>query len=689
MARAIAIRVHRGPDSVETLVFERDTIKIGRLPSMHLRLDDPKVSRFHAVINSGAEVAVVDMGTTEGVRVNGERVSNSRTRLQHGDEVMLGDTRLVMLLEASEVAGLTGAPVDVAAAVVPAPVSTASGVFASGSTDLEALRKELNRTVSNPAMSADVFAGAAGLPVTLTPTPLTVTSAISAPPAPAPVPPSFAAAATTPPTATAAASLPAMRAATTPTPLARTNTPHMSSVMPSLPPIAEDNITANNRYVEVSLRWMNTVTDVRRVRSVPDFVIGSGPQVKAGMKRAADAVDMFVPLTGGEDRFTLLNGGAEGWSVNFLPSMSGTITRGGQTAPLSSAGGAVPLTDDTEVQIGMGPFTIEVKPVAKSRAVPVVPFFDTLWVNMLVTSVFAGVAMTAVLTLLPIGMDSLDDDLLTNPTKFQALILKPPPKDNSFLEKIKGPSKQVAAAKNDAGKAGNKKADPNKDKGRMATKAPDKPTDEEVVANKLNALFGDKGKGGIASMFDGDAKGGALEAALGNIDGSKVAAGYGEGGMGFRGGGPGGGGTGTNTFGTGKVGTLGRGSGNSGYGAADGGMGKRDDRDVTMTQGNPTVMGSLDPEIIRRIVREHAGQIKYCYEKELIRTPGMAGKVIMKWLINGEGKVTQSLSVDTQLNNAAVESCLANRIKTWTFPKPKGGGTVIVNYPFVFKQGGG
>jgi hypothetical protein len=694
MGRAIAVRVHRGAN-VETMTFERENVKIGRLPSMHLRLDDPKVSRIHAVIDIGAnEVAIIDMvGTAEGIRVNGERAANSRTRLRHGDEVIIGDSRLVMVLDPAEVAAISGGAV---VAMEHAPISpssgvnTSSGVFASGSTDLEALRNELNRTVSQPVTSADVFSAATmppsaavlppvDLPVMLTPTPLSVSHQ-----APVTNPGSFAAISippeSVPPRSAVVMSAPVMRA-----PLPRTQSP---SILPSLPPIQDDAITPANRYVEVSLRWMNTVTDVRRVRDVPRFRIGNGVVSKPGDK-TGDGVDMFVPLEDGDDKLDLLTAQNGSWSVNFTPSMGGTITRGGHTVPLSSAGGYnVPLTDDTLVQLSVGPFTLEVQPVSKSRAVPVVPFFDTLWANTLVTSVFAGVAMLAVLTLVPVGMDNLDDDLLTNPTKFQTLILKPPPKDNSFLKKLNGPKQQTAAAKNAEGKAGSKKADPNKDKGKMAAKV-DKPTNEEVVQSKLDALFGDKGKGGIASLFDNDAKGGALEAALGNIDGASVAAGYGEGGVGFRGGGPGGGGSGTNTFGTGKVGTLGRGAGNGSYGASDGGLGKRDDRDVTMTQGTPQVIGSLDPEIIRRIVREHAGQIKYCYEKELIRTPGISGKVIMKWVINGEGKVTQALSQESQLKNPAVESCLANRIKTWVFPKPKGGGTVVVNYPFVFKQGGG
>jgi hypothetical protein len=29
-----------------------------------------------------------------------------------------------------------------------------------------------------------------------------------------------------------------------------------------------------------------------------------------------------------------------------------------------------------------------------------------------------------------------------------------------------------------------------------------------------------------------------------------------------------------------------------------------------------------------------------------------------------------------------------SKVKTWTFPKPKGDGVVIVTYPFLFKPAG-
>ncbi len=135
---------------------------------------------------------------------------------------------------------------------------------------------------------------------------------------------------------------------------------------------------------------------------------------------------------------------------------------------------------------------------------------------------------------------------------------------------------------------------------------------------------------------------------------------------------------------SGLVGTRGRGSGEAGYGAAPAGLGGRGKSDVTLTQGTPVILGSLDKAVIRRVVQAHLAQVRYCYEKELARTPGLRGKVVMKWVINGTGKVSQAQTADTTLRNPNVEACLATKIKTWKFPTPAGGGFVIINYPFVF-----
>ena len=167
MARPIGIRIHRGSELLEAQVFERDIIKIGRLASAHLRLEDPKVSRIHAVIeiSEAREVSIIDMGSAEGTRVNGEKVS--RARLKHGDEIGLGDSRLVVVLDDAELAAMKGGALAAAPAMAaatpevgPSPtgsVTNGAGIFQSGETDVAALRAELQASAPSSPMATDVF----------------------------------------------------------------------------------------------------------------------------------------------------------------------------------------------------------------------------------------------------------------------------------------------------------------------------------------------------------------------------------------------------------------------------------------------------------------------------------------------------------------------------------------------------
>src|SRR5688572_29193145 len=97
MPMPLKLTVYKGSDLALEQVFERDIIKIGRLASAHLKLEDAKVSRIHAVIESsggGAEYSIIDMGSTEGTFLNGEKVS--KEKLSDGDELRLGDCRILV-----------------------------------------------------------------------------------------------------------------------------------------------------------------------------------------------------------------------------------------------------------------------------------------------------------------------------------------------------------------------------------------------------------------------------------------------------------------------------------------------------------------------------------------------------------------------------------------------------------------
>jgi hypothetical protein len=77
----------------DRIVLGEETLTIGRLPSCDIPVPDPNASRKHAEIRpSGAGYVVVDLGSTNGTRVNGATVNERK--LTDGDVIAVGTTRL-------------------------------------------------------------------------------------------------------------------------------------------------------------------------------------------------------------------------------------------------------------------------------------------------------------------------------------------------------------------------------------------------------------------------------------------------------------------------------------------------------------------------------------------------------------------------------------------------------------------
>jgi hypothetical protein len=160
-----------------------------------------------------------------------------------------------------------------------------------------------------------------------------------------------------------------------------------------------------------------------------------------------------------------------------------------------------------------------------------------------------------------------------------------------------------------------------------------------------------------------------------------IAAGGSYGAIGY---GIGGGGTGWGTIGFGSYGTIGHGSGEGvGYGGGAGVLRATAAAVPTVSIGAPVLAaGSLDKPIIRRYIRRQLNQIQYCYEKRLMSRPSLAGTLTVHFTISGDGPVVAATA--NGLDDAEVEACVAGVIKAIEFPRPDGGGTVQVNYPFEF-----
>lgn len=70
-------------------------VVIGRSPDCQVTIEDPLVSRHHARIRiQGDDVVVADLGSRNGVRVNGRPI-DAETALQDGDRIRLGTQDLI------------------------------------------------------------------------------------------------------------------------------------------------------------------------------------------------------------------------------------------------------------------------------------------------------------------------------------------------------------------------------------------------------------------------------------------------------------------------------------------------------------------------------------------------------------------------------------------------------------------
>jgi len=91
MARSpLVFQILRQGNLEATVTTDREIIRIGRLPTAHIRLDDPEIARLHAVVevNGDHPPTLIDLGSNRGTRLNGALVG--KAKLRPGDELEIG-----------------------------------------------------------------------------------------------------------------------------------------------------------------------------------------------------------------------------------------------------------------------------------------------------------------------------------------------------------------------------------------------------------------------------------------------------------------------------------------------------------------------------------------------------------------------------------------------------------------------
>jgi predicted component of type VI protein secretion system len=111
------VALNNGPN----ILLDKPILLLGRHPECDIQIDSRKISRRHCCIAQVSDYLVVrDLGSTNGVRINGVRVTEGR--LNAGDELTIGNHRYQVAWEAGVIPvpqGLQGKPKPVAAREMP------------------------------------------------------------------------------------------------------------------------------------------------------------------------------------------------------------------------------------------------------------------------------------------------------------------------------------------------------------------------------------------------------------------------------------------------------------------------------------------------------------------------------------------------------------------------------------------
>lgn len=86
---------------------------------------------------------------------------------------------------------------------------------------------------------------------------------------------------------------------------------------------------------------------------------------------------------------------------------------------------------------------------------------------------------------------------------------------------------------------------------------------------------------------------------------------------------------------------------------------------------------------IRRVVATYLSGLKYLYDRELKRRPGLHGKMTVEFVVGPNGTVSSVRRVHSALDHPALERQILSRIQGWKFPE-KPGDSTKVTFPFDF-----
>jgi TonB family protein len=663
---SVAFSIFDGDEPLGEQTLSQEIIKIGRLATSDVRLEDDKVSRMHAVIEVTApgEVFIIDLGSASGTLVNGEKVN--KRKLQTGDQIQVGNKRVHIDIITGTVAMASSPPVAMAAGAENTPVIDEAGMAAIADEESEPRSKGNTDEESGPKFNPfEVGAKRKSR------TPFTSKEAVAV------------------------------------------EEGAIYGLVPTTAAIPAHEIETDERAIEVSVLWgESNVLNVDYLNPPRDYFVGEPDAEEVDYILGHDAIGfdrMPLCVAEGGGVTAIIPEGAKGEATIGDQTRSFDLMRGqGDFRESRNLAGAQEFTvpEGGSVRMKHRDFTFIIKDVKAGKKVAGHAKPD---IRPMIYVAGAALFASLVLTMFyfqPPRPRGLSSDLLSTDSRLIQFLMEPEELEEPEPEWLNGEDSSGGgtgkAHEGEQGQMGDETAEKTRNKYGIEgpednpdpVMAREQAKEEARTAGIIGTLAAMQGSfNSPTSPYGADfALGNDPASALGAMTGGDIGQNFGFGGLGLRGTGRGGGGMGQGTIGMGNFGTIGRGGGRGdgegGYGRGVGGFRGRSAGVPQVRSGGAEVRGSLSKEVIRRVVRRHINEVKFCYEQQLNARPDLSGRVTTRFVISPTGSVQSAMVANSSLRNEAVESCIVRAVRRWTFPAPDGGGVVVVNYPFLLDAAG-
>ena len=486
------------------------------------------------------------------------------------------------------------------------------------------------------------------------------------------------------------------------------------------------------RELELTVLWGDHILDVSNYYDEALITVGESPRN-----------EYIIPSVGISDEFPLVNVNEDGSAtLAFTEKMNGTVRARDKIYTVSDLKNekfvkrqgdyyTLKLQQDDFAKLAIGTvnfFMLYVKPAPRIKPPPFMEK-DPLLIRTTVGSTLVFLLLLLGLSFLPKPIPVTIDEI---PERFQKIVIKKRPKIPSAKDgliakgespkeggSVSGQGGPAAGSEGEAGKqdapkkaekaqATQPKSKPKEAKSEVATPTPTvtkpQPTRKVVDADRAKKVGllkafsqGSASKdaknliGGAGAGPEGPGGFDDFGKAVSGAKGQTLEETGGAGGKGLKGVQAGGGGKTVGIDGP-STGGLGRGQYGEGMGegiSGPGRLGQKGEHAINIVSENVQVLSGLSKDIINAVVARHRSEIRWCYEAALQRNPGLRGKVTIAFNIQPNGVVSYAGTKESTVGDASLENCIASKIKTWIFPKPEAPVVTEVSaYPFYLNPGG-